>query len=96
MVQAAARPAEDRHFEPRLGGLTYTWVANGEYHSGFHPIREHSERRAEERISGGKGPTVVVRYSPTQPKTSVGNWETEHPFARGSGRILGPFQVLLL
>jgi hypothetical protein len=57
--RVAARPAADRNFKPWVGELTYTYVANGEYYSGFHRIRARSERRAEDRISGWKGRTVV-------------------------------------
>ena len=67
----AARPAEDRPVKPWVGEFTYTYVANGEYYSGFHRIGARSERRAEERISGWKVRMVVVRYSPTKPQVSV-------------------------
>ena len=69
--RVAARPAKNRSFKPWLGEFTYTYVANGEYYSGFHRIRAGSERRAEERISGWGGRMVVVRYSPTKPEISV-------------------------
>ena len=69
--RATARPAGDRHFKPWLGEFTYTYVANGEYYSGFHGIRARSERRAEELISGWKDRMVVVRYSPKKNDISV-------------------------
>jgi uncharacterized protein DUF3592 len=69
--QAAARPAADRHFKPWVGELTYTYVVNGDYYSGFHRIRARSERRADKLISGWKGRMVIVRYSPTKPGISV-------------------------
>jgi hypothetical protein len=69
--RVAARPAKNRSFKPWLGEFTYTYVANGEYYSGFHRIRAGSERRAEERISGWGGRMVMVRYSPTKPEISV-------------------------
>jgi hypothetical protein len=53
-------------FRPWVGDLSYTYVVNGEYYSGFHHIRAHSQRRAEDRIAGWKGRMVVVRYSPNQ------------------------------
>jgi hypothetical protein len=54
-----------------VGELTYTYVANGQYYSGFHRIGGRSEGRAEERISGWKGRMVGVRDSPTKPEISV-------------------------
>jgi hypothetical protein len=69
--RVGARPAENLHFKPWVGELTYTYVANGQYYSGFHRIGARSEGRAEERISGWKGGMVGVRYSPTKPEISV-------------------------
>ena len=60
---AAARPTNDRRFKPWIGELTYSYVVNGEYYSGFHQIRARKERRAEELVSGWKGRMVIVRYS---------------------------------
>jgi hypothetical protein len=69
--QAVSRPAGDRHYKPWVGELTYTYVAEGEYYSGFHRIRARTERRADELISGWKGRIVVVRYSPAKHEVSV-------------------------
>jgi hypothetical protein len=69
--RVAVRPAKDRHFKPWVGEFTYTYVANGEYYSGFHRIRARSEGRAEDRVSGWTGRVIVVRYSPTTPGISV-------------------------
>jgi hypothetical protein len=69
--RAVARPSVDRNVKPWVGEFTYTYVANGEYYSGFHRIRERSERRAEELIAGWKGRMVVVRYSPARPEISA-------------------------
>jgi len=68
---AVARPTGDRRFKPWVGELTYAYVVNGEYYSGFYQIRARSERRAEELISGWKGRMVVVRHSPTRHEISV-------------------------
>jgi hypothetical protein len=54
-----------------VGNLTYTYIVNGEYYSGFHRIRAHTERGAEEKVAGWKGRMVVVRYSPDKPDLSV-------------------------
>jgi hypothetical protein len=67
-----------------MAELTYTYIVNGEYYSGFHRIRSRTKRRAEEKIAGWKGRSVVVRYSPDkhdlssllksdQPGTQIGN-----------------------
>ncbi|HVI08430.1 MAG TPA: hypothetical protein VND65_09065 [Candidatus Binatia bacterium] len=56
---------------PWAAKLTYTYVVNGEYYSGFHCLRARSERRAEEKIAGWKDRMVVVRYSPTEHGLSI-------------------------
>ncbi len=53
----------DSYIQPWVATLTYTYVVNGEYYSGFYRVRARSERRAEEKIEGWKGRMVVVRYS---------------------------------
>jgi hypothetical protein len=69
--QTTVRRAVDRRFKPLIGELSYTYVIDAEYYSGFHRIRARSERRAEELISGWKGRMVVVRYSPEKHAISV-------------------------
>jgi len=64
------RSSTDSYIQPWVGDLSYSYIVNGEYYSGFHRIRAHSERRAEEKIAGWKGRMVVVRYSPNQPDLS--------------------------
>ena len=61
----------DSYIRPWVAGLSYTYVVNGEYYSGFHRIRARSERRADEKIAGWKGRMVVVRYSPDRHELSV-------------------------
>jgi len=71
IISTTVRSAGDRQFKPWIAELTYTYVVNGEYYSGFHNLRARSERRAEELIFGWKGRMVVVRYSPKDHETSV-------------------------
>jgi hypothetical protein len=54
-----------------VGELTYSYIVEGEYYSGFHPLMARSERRAEELIEGWNGRSVVVRYSPRKHAISV-------------------------
>ena len=58
---ANVKSSTDSYIRPWVGDLTYSYVVNGEYYSGFHRIRARSERRA-----GWKGRMVVVRYSPSK------------------------------
>jgi len=71
IISAQAQATTDSHFQRWVGNLTYTYVVNGEYYSGFHRIRARNERRAEEKIAGWKDRMVVVRYSPDKPDLSV-------------------------
>jgi len=64
IMGAQVRSSTDSYIRPWVGDLSYNYVVNGEYYSGFHRIRARSRRRAEERIEGWKGRMVVVRYSP--------------------------------
>lgn len=68
---AQARASTDSYIQPWVGDLTYSYIVNGEYYSGFHRMRARSERRAEEKIAGWKGRMVVVRYCPDRPELSV-------------------------
>ena len=52
---ANVKSSTDSYIRPWVGDLTYSYVVNGEYYSGFHRIRARSERRAEEKIAGWKG-----------------------------------------
>lgn len=45
--------------------LSYTYVVNGEYYSGFHSIPAMKQARAEELAQQWKVRSVVVRFSPT-------------------------------
>lgn len=51
--------------------LTYSYVANGEYYSGAHPIKARSENVADELAALWKGRPVVVRYAPSNHAVSV-------------------------
>jgi hypothetical protein len=51
--------------------LTYTYMANGGYYSGFHFFKARNRRRAEELASSWKGRIIVLRYSPAQYEISV-------------------------
>jgi Protein of unknown function (DUF3592) len=66
IMGANVKSSTDSYIRPWVGDLTYSYVVNGEYYSGFHRIRARSERRAEEKIAGWKGRMVVVRYSPSK------------------------------
>jgi len=61
----------DSSIQPWVAKLTYTYIVNGEYYSGFNRFRARSERRAEEKVAGWKDRMVVVRYSPDKPDLSV-------------------------
>jgi predicted DNA-binding helix-hairpin-helix protein len=64
IVGTRVQSNSDSPILPWAANLTYTYVVNGEYYSGFHRIRARSKRRAEEKIEGWKGRMVVARYSP--------------------------------
>lgn len=65
------RASSDSYIQPWLATLTYTYLVNGEYYSGFYRLRARSERRAEQKIEGWKGRMVVVRYSPDKHDVST-------------------------
>ena len=71
IMAAQVRRSADSSLQPWVANLTYSYVVNGEYYSGFHRFRARSERRAEEKINGWKDRMVVVRYSPDKPSVSV-------------------------
>jgi hypothetical protein len=71
IMSAQAQVSADSYFQRWVGNLTYTYVVNGEYYSGFHRIRARTERRAEEKIAGWKDRMVVVQYSPDKHDLSV-------------------------
>ena len=54
-----------------VGELTYSYVVDGEYYSGFHHLNAFSERAAEELIEGWQGRSVMVRYSKRKPDISL-------------------------
>jgi hypothetical protein len=58
-------------YKPWSGELSYNYVVNGEYFSGFHQIRTFSQKRADALTFGWKGRMLVVRYSPSKHETSV-------------------------
>lgn len=71
IVSVVARSSGGGHSQRWAGEFTYTYIVDGQYFSGFHRIKTRSERRAEELISGWKGRTIVVRYSPTKHDISI-------------------------
>ena len=70
-MSAEVLRASDNNILPWVGNLTYSYIVNGEYYSGYHRMRARNERRAEEKIAGWKDRMVVVRYSPDKPDLSV-------------------------
>ena len=69
---ASAHPTEERSYiYGWVGDLTYSYVVNGAYYSGSCLLRARTERRAEELVSGRKGRTIVLRYSPTRHDISI-------------------------
>ena len=70
-MSAQVQRTTDNAILPWAANLTYSYVVNGEYFSGFYRMRARSERRAEEKIAGWKDRMVVVRYSPDKPDLSV-------------------------
>jgi len=58
-------------YKPWIGEFTYTYIVNGEYFSGVHPIRALSRKRADGLTLGWKGRMLVVRYSPSSHETSA-------------------------
>ena len=71
ILSAEVLRASDNNILPWVGNLTYSYIVNGEYYSGYHRMRARNERRAEEKIAGWKDRMVVVRYSPDKPDLSV-------------------------
>jgi hypothetical protein len=71
IMSAQVQSDTDSYLQPWVADLSYSYIVNGEYYSGFHRFRAGSERRAEEKIAGWKGRMVVVRHSPNQPDLSV-------------------------
>jgi len=71
IMSAQVQRTTDNAILPWAANLTYSYVVNGEYFSGFYRMRARSERRAEEKIAGWKDRMVVVRYSPDKPDLSV-------------------------
>jgi|GEM_PF-3326028 len=70
--QASARPAEQRSYiYGWVGELTYSYVVNGEYYAGSSLLKARNERRAQELVSGWKGRTIVLRFSPTRHDISI-------------------------
>ena len=70
IMNAQARPGDERH-KGWVCALSYSYVVEGEYFSGFHSIRAKKERVADELAVQWKGRSVVVRYSPADHTTSV-------------------------
>lgn len=67
---AHAQTRDERH-KGWVCAMSYTYVVNGEYYSGFHSIRAKKEQRADELAREWKGRSVVVRYSPADPGVSM-------------------------
>src|ERR1035438_5882664 len=66
IMRIRVQSSTDSWIQPWVARLSYTYIVNGEYYSGFHSIRARSERRAEDKMAGWKGRMVVVRYSPAR------------------------------
>lgn len=68
---ASARPVQGWYGQRWAGQLIYTYIVEGQYYSGFHAIKAHSQSRAEEKVAAWKGRVVVVRHSPSRHDLSV-------------------------
>ncbi|HXY78486.1 MAG TPA: DUF3592 domain-containing protein [Candidatus Acidoferrales bacterium] len=71
ILSAQVQRGTDNNILPWVANLTYSYIVDGEYYSGYYRMRARSERRAEEKIAGWKDRMVVVRYSPDKPGVSV-------------------------
>ncbi|MGO9087086.1 MAG: DUF3592 domain-containing protein [Terriglobales bacterium] len=71
ILSAQVHRSTDNNILPWAANLTYSYIVNGEYYSGYYRMRARNERRAEEKIAGWKDRMVVVRYSPDKPDLSV-------------------------
>jgi hypothetical protein len=71
IMSAQVQRATDNNILPWVANLTYSYIVDGEYYSGYYRMRARSERRAEEKIAGWKDRMVVVRYSPNHHDLSV-------------------------
>jgi predicted DNA-binding helix-hairpin-helix protein len=71
IMSAQAQVSKNSYIQRWVGNLSYSYVVDGEYYSGFYGIPARSERKAEEKIAGWKGRMVVVRYSPDTHNLSV-------------------------
>jgi len=70
--QTQASPVEGvAHIKPWMAELTYSYSVDGEYYSGVLQIEALTRHSAEHLFDGWKGRTVVVRYSPSEPKIST-------------------------
>ena len=68
---ARVHRGQDSYFKPWVASLTYTYIVNGEYFAGSHPLGARSERKAEAKIEGWEDRMVVVRYSPRNAEIST-------------------------
>jgi Protein of unknown function (DUF3592) len=71
IVDAQAQVSKNSYIQRWVGNLSYSYVVDGEYYSGFYRIPARSERKAEEKIAGWKGRMVIVRYAPDKHDLSV-------------------------
>jgi hypothetical protein len=70
-----------------VGDLSYTYVVNHEFYSGFYRIRARSKHRAREKIEGWKGRMVVVRYSPDKHDRSA-LLKSDQPITAGAVKVV--------
>jgi hypothetical protein len=58
-------------YKPWIAEFIYSYTVNGEYFSGFHPVRVWTRKRADDLLLGWKGRMLIVRYSPSSHETSA-------------------------
>ena len=69
--QALRRETPAAFITPWIAEFIYSYTVNGEYFSGFHPVRVWTRKRADDLSLGWKGRMLVVRYSPSSHESSA-------------------------
>lgn len=70
-VEAHAEPTEDLSHPICAAQITYVYVVNGEYFSGYVSLPAEDRKHAEGLALGWKDREIFVRYSPIDPTEST-------------------------
>jgi Protein of unknown function (DUF3592) len=68
---AAPKMVGEGHTAYWAGEVTYSYSVRGEYYAGRFEFPASGEDAAWKAVEGWKGRSVVIRYSPSEPATSV-------------------------